>query len=64
MNKQTKMLLGVGVLGVAAYLIWKSQQEKSNQTGHPVKRTFWRDTTIIKGGDTIRTKYIPKPNQQ
>ncbi len=28
MTKQTKMLLGVGVLGVAAYLIWKQTQTK------------------------------------
>lgn len=34
MNKQTQMLLGVGVVGVAAYLIWKSQQPKANQTGN------------------------------
>lgn len=60
MTKKTQLIVGVGVVGVAAYLIWKSQQPKSNQTGHPVKRTIWRDTTIIKGGDTIRTKYIPK----
>ena len=29
MKKQTKILLGVGVLGVGAYLLWKSQQKKS-----------------------------------
>jgi hypothetical protein len=29
MDKKTKMILGVGVLGVAAYLIWKSQQPKN-----------------------------------
>ena len=28
MTKQTKMLLGAGVLGVAAYLIWKQTQTK------------------------------------
>lgn len=33
MNKQTKLILGVGVVGVAAYLVWKSQQPKANQTG-------------------------------
>lgn len=33
MNKQTKLILGVGVVGVAAYLIWKSQQPKANATG-------------------------------
>lgn len=34
MDKQTKMLLGVGVVGVAAYLIWKNQQPKANQIGY------------------------------
>jgi hypothetical protein len=34
MNKQTKMLLGVGAVGVAAYLIWKSQQPKANAGGY------------------------------
>ena len=29
MNKQTKMLVGVGLVGVAAYLLWKSQQPKA-----------------------------------
>lgn len=37
MNKQTKMLLGLGVVGVAAYFIWKSQQPKANQIGGPKK---------------------------
>jgi hypothetical protein len=30
LTKQNKMLLGLGVLGVAAYLIWKQNQEKQN----------------------------------
>ena len=28
MTKQTKMLVGVSLVGVATYLIWKSQQPK------------------------------------
>ena len=35
MDKQTKMLLGVGALAVVGYFIWKSTQKKSfaNLTG-------------------------------
>jgi hypothetical protein len=35
MTNQTKMLLGLGVVGVAGYLYWKSTQPKAfaNQTG-------------------------------
>ena len=33
MDKKTQLLLGVGVVGVAAYLIWKNQQPKANQIG-------------------------------
>ena len=29
MNKQTKMLIGVGVVAVAGYVYWKSTQKKS-----------------------------------
>ena len=29
MTKQTKMLVGVGLLGVATYLLWKSSQPKA-----------------------------------
>jgi hypothetical protein len=29
MTKNTKILIGVGVVGVGAYLLWKSQQKKS-----------------------------------
>jgi hypothetical protein len=32
MTKQTKMLVGVGLVGVAAYLLWKSQQPKATTT--------------------------------
>jgi hypothetical protein len=32
MTKQTKMLVGVGLLGVAAYLLYKSQQPKPTTT--------------------------------
>ncbi len=33
LTKQTKTLIGVGVLGVAAYLIWKQNQDKKNFFG-------------------------------
>jgi len=33
LTKQTKTLIGVGVLGVAAYLIWKQNQDKQNFSG-------------------------------
>ena len=40
MTKQTKMLLGVGALGVVAYLVWKQTQKKgfANASGRrPLK---------------------------
>ena len=33
MDKKTKMLLGVGILAVAGYLVWQSQQPKANAIG-------------------------------
>ena len=38
MTKQTKTLIGVGVLGVVAYLIWKQNQEKMNFTRNRTTR--------------------------
>ena len=38
MDKKTKMILGAGVLGVGAYLLWKSTQPKksfANALGKP-----------------------------
>ena len=32
MTKQTKILIGLGVVGVAGYLYWKSQPKKANLT--------------------------------
>ena len=43
MNKQTKLILGVGVVGVAAYLIWKSQQQK--ETFLPEHSPVWANQT-------------------
>ena len=33
MNKNQQLLLGVGVVGVAGYLYWKSKQPKANYGG-------------------------------
>jgi hypothetical protein len=33
MNKKTKMLLAVAVIGVAGYYYWKSKQPKGNYSG-------------------------------
>jgi hypothetical protein len=33
MDKQTKLYIGIGLLGVGAYLYWKSQQPKANAIG-------------------------------
>ena len=33
MDKKTKMLLGVGILAVAGYLVWKNNQPKANAIG-------------------------------
>jgi hypothetical protein len=38
MTKQTKTLIGVGVLGVVAYLIWKQNQDKKNFTRNRTTR--------------------------
>ena len=54
MTKQTKMLVGVGLLGVAAYLLWKSSQPKvtANASGRK----------IFKGGKGgVRDIFMPKP---
>jgi hypothetical protein len=32
MTKQTKILIGLGVVGVAGYLYWKSMHKKANLT--------------------------------
>ena len=45
MTKQTKMLVGVGLIGVAAYLIWKSQQPK------PTTTSFVGDNSRVFKGD-------------
>jgi len=42
MTKQTKMLVGVSLVGVATYLIWKSQQPKATANASGRK--------IFKGG--------------
>ena len=33
MNKKTKMLLAIAVIGVAGYYYWKSKQPKANYAG-------------------------------
>jgi hypothetical protein len=33
MDKNTKMLLGVGAVAVIGYLVWKNNQPKANLTG-------------------------------
>jgi predicted negative regulator of RcsB-dependent stress response len=36
MNKNTKMLLALGVIAVAGYFYWKSTQTKKSQFSGPV----------------------------
>jgi hypothetical protein len=43
MNNNQKMLLGVAVVGVAAYYYWKSQQPK------PAAKMVGQDGSIFKG---------------
>jgi hypothetical protein len=45
MTKQTKMLVGVGLVGVAAYLLWKSQQPKAT----------------ANASGKLRPRVLPKP---
>lgn len=40
MNKNQKMLLGVAVVGVAAYYFWKSKQPKAGFAGRPNETLF------------------------
>jgi hypothetical protein len=47
MTKQTKMLLGVGVVGVAAYLIWKQNQK-------PKQNFFGRRAALIPVSDCVK----------
>ena len=35
MDKQIKLYIGIGLLGVGAYLYWKSTQPKANALGRP-----------------------------
>jgi hypothetical protein len=35
MDKQIKLYVGIGLLGVGAYLYWKSTQSKANALGKP-----------------------------
>jgi len=45
MTKQTKMLVGVGLVGVATYLLWKSSQPKVTTT------SFVGDNSRVFKGD-------------
>jgi hypothetical protein len=47
MDKKTKMWLGVGVVGVGAYLLWKSKQPKATTT-----------TTTAPAGATAPAKFV------
>ena len=51
MNQKTKTLVGVGVVAVAAYLIWQSQSKKTVGFADP------RPPRLIRpkrsGGDTV-----------
>lgn len=51
MNKNTQILLGVGILGLGGYLYWKSTQKQKNMVGfikQPSQRVFSADATLPK----------------
>ena len=45
MDKKTKLYIGIGLLGVGAYLYWKSTQPKANAIG---SRTEPKEVTACK----------------
>jgi len=50
MNKKTQILLGVGILTVVGYFVWKNNQsEKKNATGFSCPRGS--NQTIVKDED-------------
>lgn len=58
MNKKTKLALGLGVVAVAAYYLWKKQQDAkakttafANQTGKTLK--FGRPANLPSGLNTL-----------
>jgi hypothetical protein len=65
LTKQNKMLLGLGVLGVAAYLIWKQNQEKQNFISLSRSRSRGRATNLMSEfGDAPRPKPILVPDSE
>ena len=58
MNKQTKLWLGVGAIGVAAYLIWKQTQEKKAFLGFKKRERNLGNLEIIETKPTFET---PRP---
>ena len=65
LTKQTKMLLGVGVLGVAAYFIWKQNQKKQNFISRSRRRIFSKPSGMVStfgdefGGRPTLTLGVP-----
>ena len=63
MNKQTKTILGLAVLGVAGYLLWKNtQQPKKNVAGGPGGINYrcraCIDRCLMNGGTSVnRCRY-------
>ena len=65
MNKNTKMIIGVGVVAVAGYLLWKQSQKKTsfaNLTAKtaldktcPCKVVKGTATTTMSDGTTVQT---------
>ena len=52
MNKQTKMLLGVALVGVAGYMLWKQSSKKTAFSGGVAgnrMKHFASASTVING---------------
>lgn len=58
MNKKTKLLLGVAVVGVGGYLLWKSRQPAKKNFADPIPMSrlpfLTTGSYLMQGGDRIQ----------
>lgn len=64
MNKNTQMLIGIGILGVGAYLLWQNSQKKSfvgdkrMLAGNYKKNATGTNTTDVKDSNWYKGQYL------
>jgi hypothetical protein len=66
MNKQTKLLIGLGLVGIGGYLYWKSTQKKANLTKSvkPVKSPVTPSCQQLMNTGVIGMNYQMEECQQ